>query len=138
MNILFFFTRFGSFTGISSLTALGNEFLNKSELQPMFHLLNQRRDFKIFLNANPTVPDGIVGGVGVVSRDSPDGAAHFGVFRNKHPAKWCGKDRWLVHILHCHLDRCCVAKRAQTQEVGVDIPVCSFDSQRKAALRFKV
>lgn len=84
------------------------------------------------------VPDGTVGSVWVMGRDSSNGGAHFGVLRNNHLAKWRGKDGWLVHIFHCHPDWCCVAKWAQAQEVGVNIPVCSFNSQQKAAFGFKV
>lgn len=85
-----------------------------------------------------SVPDLIVGSVRVMGRDSSDWGAHFGIFRNNHLGEWRGEDGGLLHIFHCHLDRRCVAKWAQIQEVGVDVPVCGFDSQRKAALGFKV
>lgn len=85
-----------------------------------------------------SLPDAIVGVVWIVGRDSPDRRANFGVFRNNHLAEWRGEDRRLVHVFHRHLDGRRVAKWAQAQEVGVNIPVCGFDSQREAALCFEV
>lgn len=73
-----------------------------------------------------------------MGRDSPDRGANPGVFRNNHLAERRGEDGRLVHVFHRHLDGRCVAKRAQAQEVGVNIPVCGFDSQREAALCFEV
>lgn len=84
------------------------------------------------------VPDGTVGGVWVMGQDSSNWGAHFGILGNNHLAKWWGKDGWLVHVFHCHLDWRRVAKWAQAQEVRVNIPICSFNSQRKGAFCFKV